>query len=158
MSERLEPGDKAPAFTLADQNGEKVRLSDYKGRKLLVYWYPKAMTPGCTTQSCEVRDAREDLSGLGVDVVGISPDAPAANEKFDAKHGLGFPLLSDEDHAVAEKFGVWGEKKLYGKTYMGIIRSAFLVDEKGRIEQAWYKVSPKNTVPNARKALGVRHH
>ncbi|MCC7077525.1 MAG: thioredoxin-dependent thiol peroxidase [Acidimicrobiia bacterium] len=155
MSERLEPGDKAPAFTLADQNGEKVRLTDFKGRKLLVYWYPKALTPGCTTQSCEVRDAREDLSSLGVDVVGISPDAPAANEKFDAKHGLGFPLLSDEDHAVAEKYGVWGEKKLYGKAYMGIIRSAFLVDEKGRIEQAWYKVSPKNTVPNARKALGV---
>lgn len=155
MSERLEPGDKAPAFALKDQNGDKVRLADFKGRRVLVYWYPKAMTPGCTTQSCEVRDAREDLSGLGVAVVGISPDPPAANKKFDDKHGLGFTLLSDEDHAVAEKYGVWGEKKLYGKSYMGIVRSAFLVDEKGRIEQAWYKVAPKNTVPNARRALGV---
>lgn len=153
MTGKLGPGDKAPAFTLADQNGKKVKLSDYKGRKVLVYWYPKASTPGCTTQSCAVRDAREDFAKLGVDVIGISPDAPGANKKFDEKHGLGFPLLSDEGHQVAEAWGVWGEKKMYGKSYMGIVRSSFLVDEKGRIVEAWYKVSPKNTVPFAEKAL-----
>lgn len=153
MTGKLGPGDKAPVFTLADQDGKKVKLSDYKGRKVLVYWYPKASTPGCTTQSCAVRDAREDFATLGVDVIGISPDAPDANKKFDEKHGLGFPLLSDEDHEVAEAWGVWGEKKMYGKSYMGIVRSSFLVDEKGRIVEAWYKVSPKNTVPFAEKAL-----
>jgi peroxiredoxin Q/BCP len=149
----LGAGDKAPAFSLADQHGDTVKLSQFKGRKVLVYWYPKASTPGCTTQSCAVRDAKEDLASLGVDVVGISPDAPAANLKFDEKQGLGFPLLSDEDHAVAEAWGTWGEKSMYGRKYMGIIRSSFLIDEKGKIIEAFYKVSPKDTVPKARKAL-----
>ncbi len=130
-----------------------MTLSDFAGRKLLVYFYPKADTPGCTTQSCAVRDAREDLSSLGMDVVGISPDEPLAQSKFDQKFGLGFPLLADTDHAVAEAYGVWGEKMNYGKKYWGIIRSSFLIDESGRVEQAWYKVSPKDTVPKARKAL-----
>lgn len=130
-----------------------MSLADFAGRKLLVYFYPKADTPGCTTQSCAVRDAREDLSSLGMDVVGISPDKPDAQSKFDQKFGLGFPLLSDPDHAAAEAFGTWGEKMNYGKKYLGIVRSSFLIDENGRVEQVWYKVSPKDTVPKARKAL-----
>jgi thioredoxin-dependent peroxiredoxin len=149
----LSGGDPAPAFALPDQEGRTVRLEDFRGRKLLVYFYPKALTSGCTAQSCAVRDAREDLSGLGVDAVGISPDAPGLQSKFDAKHSLGFPLLSDPDHAVAEAFGVWGEKSMYGRKYMGIVRSAFLIDERGRIQEAWYKVKPKDTVPNALAAL-----
>jgi len=121
---------------------------------VLIYFYPKADTPGCTTQSCSVRDARKDFGTQGVDVLGISPDKPAAQQKFDTKYGLGFPLLADEDHAVAEAFGVWGEKSMYGRKYMGIVRSAFLIDEKGKIAGAWYGVSPKDTVPGALAALG----
>jgi peroxiredoxin Q/BCP len=147
----LKPGDKAPTFALLDQSGEKVKLGDYKGRKVLVYFYPKADTPGCTTQACELRDAKPKLGDTVV--LGISPDKPEKQAKFDTKYGLGFPLLADEDHAVAEAYEVWGEKKNYGKTYMGIIRSAFLVDEKGKIEQAWYKVSPKDTAANLIKSL-----
>src|SRR3954462_15255939 len=150
---RLEAGDKAPAFTLDDQDGNSVKLSAFKGRKVLVYFYPKADTPGCTTQSCGLRDIAGEVGDTAI--VGISPDAPAKQEKFDTKYGLGFPLLADEDHAVAEAYGVWGEKKNYGRTYMGIIRSAFLIDEKGKIEEAWYKVSPKDTAGNLLKALGT---
>ena len=149
----LSPGDPAPSFSLLDQGGDTVSLSDFAGRRLLVYFYPEADTPGCITQSCAVRDAREDLSSLGVDVVGISPDEPDAQSRFDQKFGLGFPLLSDPDHAIAQAYGVWAERMNYGKTYMGIIRSSFLIDADGRIAQAWYKVSPKDTVPKARKAL-----
>ena len=149
----LEPGDNAPAFTLPDQSGTKVKLSDFKGRKVLVYFYPRADTPGCTTQACGLRDAVPDIGDAAV--IGISPDKSPALAKFDTKYGLGFPLPSDEDHAVAEAYGVWGEKKNYGKTYMGIVRSAFLVDEKGKIEEAWYKISPKDTPANLKKALGV---
>jgi peroxiredoxin Q/BCP len=149
----LKPGDKAPAFALKDQHGKTVRLSQFKGRKLVVYFYPKADTPGCTQQSCNLRDAMPDLTKLGVDVVGISPDAPAKQLKFDEKYGLGFPLLADEDHATATAWGVWGEKSLYGKKFMGIIRSAFVVDEKGKIAGAFYKVSPKDTVPKATSVL-----
>jgi peroxiredoxin Q/BCP len=147
----LKPGDKAPAFTLLDQSEQKVKLSDHKGRKVLVYFYPKADTPGCTTQACELRDARPKLGGTVV--LGISPDKPAKQAKFDAKYELGFPLLADEDHAVAEAFDVWAEKSMYGKKYMGIVRSAFLIDEKGKIEQAWYKVSPKDTAANLLRSL-----
>jgi thioredoxin-dependent peroxiredoxin len=150
---QLQPGDPAPAFELPDQTGRSVKLADYRGRTLLVYFYPKADTPGCTTQSCSIRDAREDLSGLGVDVVGISPDKPGKQQRFDEKFGLGFPLLSDPDHAVAEAYGTWGERSMYGKTYMGIIRSSFLIDENGRVVRAWYKVKPGDTVPNALGAL-----
>ena len=151
----LRPGDRAPAFTLLDQHGEKVRLSSFKGRPVVVYFYPKADTPGCTTQSCALRDAEPDLTGLDAVVIGISPDAPAKLEKFDEKYSLGFTLLADEDHAVAEAWGAWGEKTLYGRKYMGIVRSAFVVDAKGRIAAALYKVSPKDTVPKAMKALGT---
>ncbi|MDQ4132463.1 MAG: thioredoxin-dependent thiol peroxidase [Actinomycetota bacterium] len=147
----LEPGDPAPAFALRDQSGRTVSVSDFAGRKVLVYFYPKADTPGCTTQSCELRDVRGEVGSTAI--VGISPDPVKRQAKFDEKYGLGFPLLSDEDHAVAEAYGVWGEKKNYGRTYMGIIRSAFLVDEEGRIAEAWYKVSPKATAANLLEAL-----
>jgi len=149
----LKEGSKAPAFALQDQDGKTVKLADFKGRKLLVYFYPKADTPGCTTQSCSVRDSKKDLAKLGVAVVGISPDKPSKQLAFDQKYWLGFPLLSDADDTVAEKDGVWGEKVNYGRTYMGIIRSSFLIGENGKIARAWYKVSPKDTVPNARAAL-----
>ena len=147
----LKAGDKAPAFRLSDQSGNTVKLSDFKGRKVLVYFYPKADTPGCTAQACGLRDVSGQIGDTAL--VGISPDPPNRQAKFDQKYGLGFPLLADEDHAVAEAYGTWGEKKLYGRSYMGIIRSAFLVDPKGRIEQAWYKVSPKDTAANLLKAL-----
>jgi len=150
---QLSAGDKAPAFTLLDQRGEKVKLSDFKGKRVVVYFYPKADTPGCTTQSCELRDHRKDLTKLGASVIGISPDSPARQAKFDTKYKLGFPLLADEDHAVAEKWGVWGEKSMYGRKYQGIIRSAFVIDEKGKIADAFYKVSPKATVTRAQEAL-----
>jgi peroxiredoxin Q/BCP len=151
----LQPGDTAPAFSLSDQHGNTVALGDFKGRKLLVYFYPEADTPGCTTQSCDLRDHRQEFAGLVVYVVGISPDEPTKQLAFDQKYSLGFPLLADTDHAVAEAWGTWGEKTYKGKTYLGIIRSSFLVDEDGRIERAWYKVKPENTVPEAQAALAA---
>lgn len=150
---KLSVGDKAPAFALVDQSGSKVRLSALKGQRVVVYFYPKADTSGCTTQSCELRDHRKELTKLGAQVIGISPDAPEKQAKFDTKYKLGFPLLADEDHAVAEAWGVWGEKVNYGRKYMGIIRSAFVVDEKGKIAGAFYKVSPKDTFPRAAAVL-----
>ncbi len=147
----LAAGDKAPAFTLLDQHGEKVALSKLKGRKVLVFFYPKADTPGCTTQACAMRDVADQVGDAII--LGISPDLPEKQAKFDTKHGLGYPLLSDPEHTVAEAYGVWGEKKLYGKAYMGIIRSAFLIDEKGKIAQAFYKISPKDTPTKLLKAL-----
>jgi peroxiredoxin Q/BCP len=149
----LKAGDPAPDFTLSDQNGNTVRLSDFSGRKVIVYFYPRADTPGCTTQSCELRDHRKELTKLGAEVLGISPDTPAKQLKFDEKYKLGFTLLADEEHGVAEKYGVWAEKINYGKKYMGIVRSAFVVDEKGKIAGAFYKVSPKDTVPKTKAVL-----
>jgi len=146
---------RAPAFTLVDQRGKKVKLSDFKGKRVVVYFYPKADTPGCTTQSCSLRDAMPDLKKLKAVVLGISPDSPAKQKKFDEKYDLGFTLLADEDHAVAEKWGVWGEKSMYGKKYMGIVRSAFVVDAAGKIAGAFYKVSPKDTVPKVTGALNT---
>jgi len=150
---RLKASDRAPAFSLEDQDSNTVRLTDFTGRKLLVYFYPRADTPGCTKQACSVRDARADLAKAGVAAVGISPDEPRKQKKFDDKHGLGFRLLADTDHRAAEAYGVWAEKSMYGRTYMGIVRSAFLIDEAGKVIEAWYKVSPKDTVPKARAAL-----
>jgi peroxiredoxin Q/BCP len=150
----LKPGDPAPTFELLDQSGKTVKLSDFAGRKLLIYFYPEADTPGCTRQSCAVRDARPDLASLGVDAVGISPDQPEKQARFDDKYSLGFQLLSDPDHAVATAYGAWGERENHGKTYEDIIRSSFLVDERGRIEGSWYKVKPEDTVPKARALLG----
>lgn len=146
-------GKKAPAFTLPDQHETKVRLSSLQGRKVLVYFYPKADTPGCTTQACGLRDVADRIGDTVV--IGISPDKPAKLKKFDDKYGLGFTLLSDEDHAVAEKYGVWVLKKNYGKEYMGVQRSAFLVGEDGKIERAWPKISPKDTPTNLLDALGA---
>jgi peroxiredoxin Q/BCP len=151
---QLKPGDQAPSFDLVDQQGQAVKLADFKGKKVLLFFYPKALTSGCTKQACSVRDARTELADLGVAALGISPDQVDLQKKFDTKHSLGFPLLSDPDHAVAAAYGVWGEKSMYGKKYEGIIRSAFLLDENGMIIQAWYKVSPEQTVPKAREALG----
>jgi peroxiredoxin Q/BCP len=151
MADALAAGDRAPAFHLADQTGTKVRLSSFKGRKVLVFFYPKALTPGCTTQACGLRDVAGDIGDTVI--LGISPDEPKKLAQFDEKHELGFTLLSDPDHAVAEKFGVWGEKSMYGKKYMGIVRSAFLIDEQGKISHAWPKISPKDTPTNLLKAL-----
>jgi thioredoxin-dependent peroxiredoxin len=147
----LAVGDKAPAISLLDQHGDTVKLASFKGRKVLVYFYPKADTPGCTTQSCALRDIAGDIGDTAI--LGISPDLPAKQLKFDEKYSLGFPLLSDPEHTVSEAYGVWGEKKNYGRTYMGIIRSAFLVDEKGKLAEVWFKVSPKDTPTNLLKAL-----
>ena len=151
---RLKPGDAAPDFQLPDQHGQTVRLTDFGGGKLLIYFYPKADTPGCTRQACSIRDAREELRDLGLTVVGISPDQPARQQKFDDKYNLSFPLLADPDHRVAEAYGVWGEKTSYGKKSLGIIRSSFLIDAAGKIVAAWYGVKPEDTVPKAQKALG----
>lgn len=150
---QLSSGDRAPDFVLKDQNGNEVALKNLRGKKVLLYFYPRADTPGCTRQSCSVRDAKAELADAGVAVLGISPDQPAKQAKFDTKHSLGFPLLSDPDHEVAEAYGVWGDKPMYGKLLKGIIRSSFLIDEQGVIIDAWYKVSPEKTVPNAENAL-----
>jgi peroxiredoxin Q/BCP len=151
VPDRLQPGDRAPGFTLQDQAGAPASLSDFQGRRVLVYFYPKADTPGCTAQACGLRDV---LSQVGTTaVVGISPDPPKRQAAFDTKYGLGFPLLSDGDHAVAEAYGVWVQRSMYGRSYMGIERSAFLVGEDGALEQVWYKVSPAATVQNLLKAL-----
>ncbi len=149
----LEPGDKAPTFKLANQHGDSVALSSFEGRKVLVYFYPKADTPGCTQQACGLRDIAGHIGDTAI--VGISPDKPGKLAKFDEKYGLGFTLLADEDHDVAERYGVWTLKKQYGREYMGVQRSAFLVDEKGKIERAWPKISPKDTPTALLDALGT---
>jgi thioredoxin-dependent peroxiredoxin len=150
---KLKPGAAAPDFSLVDQDGNTVKLKSLRGEKVVVYFYPKADTPGCTTQSCALRDAEPDLGKLGARVLGISPDPPPKQKRFDEKYGLGFPLLADEDHKVASAWGVWGEKSMYGKKFKGIIRSAFVIDEKGKVVDAFYKVSPKDTVPKVTSAL-----
>lgn len=133
-----------PTIRLQNQTGDTVDIAKaYKGRKVLVFFYPKADTPGCTAQACGLRDIAGDVGDTVI--IGISPDKPSRLAKFDEKYSLGFDLLADEDHAVAEAFGVWTEKSMYGRKYMGIQRSAFLIDEKGRIERAWPKISPKDT-------------
>jgi peroxiredoxin Q/BCP len=150
---QLKAGETAPEFALADQAGKTVRLSDFRGKRVLVYFYPKADTPGCTKQACSVRDHRQELAELGIVVLGISPDAPEAQRKFDEKYGLGFPLLSDASHVAAEAWGVWGEKSMYGRRFMGITRSSFLVNEAGVLTHVWYKVSPEQTMTKAQQAL-----
>ncbi|MEX3631522.1 thioredoxin-dependent thiol peroxidase [Rothia sp. LK2492] len=152
---RLEIGSPAPAFTLPTAGGDAVSLSDYLGRKVIVYFYPKASTPGCTTQACDFRDSLESLSAHGYSVLGVSPDSAEALEKFIRTQNLTFPLLSDEDHAVAERYGAWGEKKNYGKTYTGLIRSTIVVNEDGMVEMAQYNVRAKGHVAKLRRDLGI---
>ncbi len=147
----LSPGEAAPDFELPDQSAATVRLASFRGRKVLVYFYPKADTPGCTTQACGLRDVLSDVGDTAV--IGISPDPPAKQARFDQKYSLGFPLLSDADHTVAEAYGVWTEKSMYGKKYMGILRSSFLIDEEGKLEQVWYKISPADTPKKLLSAL-----
>jgi peroxiredoxin Q/BCP len=138
----LEPGQTAPDFTLPDQSGKPVTLSDLRGRKVVLYFYPKADTPGCTTQACGVRDHRAEYDAAGAVVLGVSPDAPKKIAKFDDKYELGFPLLGDEDHAVAQAYGVWVEKSMYGRTYMGNERTTFVIDADGVITEILRKVKP----------------
>ncbi len=150
---KLEKGVDAPDFELEDQDGNRVRLSDFRGKKLLVYFYPRADTPGCTKQACSIRDSQADLREAGIAYVGISPDTPDRQKKFDEKYQLDFPLLADTDHVIAEAFGAWGEKSMFGKIKMGITRSSFLIDEGGKILDLWYGVKPLDTVPKALKAV-----
>ena len=140
----LPAGSQAPAFTLLDQNGEAISLGDFSGKKVLVYFYPKAMTPGCKVQACSLRDSRAELEAQNVVVLGISPDPVARLKKFEEKDQLNFTLLSDEDHAVADAFGVWGLKKFMGKEYDGIHRISFLIDESGTVSKVFDKFKTKD--------------
>jgi len=157
MSEnaRLTVGDKAPEFTLLDSTEKPVSLADYAGRKVIVYFYPAAMTPGCTKQACDFRDSLAELNGQGIDVIGISPDKPAKLAKFVERDELTFPLLSDPEKEVLTAWGAFGEKKLYGKIVQGVIRSTFLVDENGVIEAAQYNVRATGHVAKLRRDLSV---
>lgn len=148
----LKAGDKAPAIELLDQNGKTVSLAKFAKRKVLVYFYPKADTPGCTAQSCGLRDVKDQI-GRTV-IIGISPDKPEKQKKFDDKYELGFPLLADTENKVAKAYKVWKKKSMYGREYMGIERSAFLIGADGTILEAWYKISPKDTPTNLLRALG----
>ena len=150
---RLEAGDTAPAFSLPDADGKTVKLSDFKGRKVIVYFYPAASTPGCTKQACAFRDSLADLNGAGIAVVGISPDKPEKLAKFRDAEKLTFPLLSDPDRKVLSAWGTFGEKKMYGKTVQGVIRSTFLVDEKGKIEMAQYNVKAAAAASQIQKMI-----
>jgi peroxiredoxin Q/BCP len=152
---RLQPGDKAPDFTLDDADGTPVSSADWRGSRVILYAYPAASTPGCTTEACDFRDSLASLHGAGFTVVGMSPDAPAKLAAFrDAEH-LPFPLLSDPDHAVLEAYGAWGEKTMYGRTSMGVIRSTFIIDPDGVVERAYYGVKSKGHVARVRAELGV---
>jgi peroxiredoxin Q/BCP len=152
---RLEEGDKAPGFSLPDADGNTVKLSDYKGRKVIVYFYPAASTPGCTTQACDFRDNLRDLNDAGLAVVGISPDKPAKLAKFRDEQKLTFPLLSDPDRKVLTAWGAYGEKTMYGKTVQGVIRSTFVVDEKGKIAVAHYNVKAAHTTTFIKRQLSA---
>ena len=155
MSTRLTAGDTAPDFTLPDADGKPVALADYRGRRVVVYFYPAAGTPGCTKQACDFRDSLAELNGAGLDVLGISPDKPAKLAKFRDKEGLTFPLLSDADKDVLNAWGTFGEKQMYGKTVTGVIRSTFVVDPEGKIEVAQYNVRATGHVAKLRKDLSV---
>ena len=152
---RLAPGDTAPDFTLPDADRKDVSLSDFRGRRVVVYFYPAAMTPGCTTQACDFRDSLSSLAASGVDVVGISPDKPEKLAKFRERDSLTFPLLSDPSRSVLEAYGAYGEKTMYGKKVTGVIRSTFVVDADGKIEQAQYNVKATGHVAKLRRDLGI---
>jgi peroxiredoxin Q/BCP len=155
MAIRLEPGDPAPDFTLTSDTGEQVSLAGLRGRKVIVYFYPAAMTPGCTKQACDFTDSLDALRGEGYEVLGISPDKPEKLAKFRERDALTITLLSDPDKAVLEAYGAFGEKKMYGKTVQGVIRSTFVVDEEGKVEVAQYNVKATGHVAKLRKDLGL---
>ncbi len=152
---RLEPGDPAPDFSLTDADGNAVRLKDFRKRKVIVYFYPAAMTPGCTKQACDFRDSLDSLAAAGYAVLGISPDKPEKLAKFRDRDSVTFPLLSDPDRTTLKAYGAFGEKTMYGKTVTGVIRSTFVVDEKGKIEQAQYNVRATGHVAKLRRDLGL---
>jgi peroxiredoxin Q/BCP len=155
MATTLSPGDTAPDFTLPDPDGKPVTLSDLRGRKVIVYFYPAASTPGCTKQACDFRDNLASLQGAGYSVLGISPDKPDKQAKFRDEQRVSFPLLCDPDRTVLEAYGAYGEKKLYGKTVTGVIRSTFVIDEAGKVEQAQYNVKAAGHVAKLRRDLGL---
>jgi thioredoxin-dependent peroxiredoxin len=152
---RLAAGDPAPDFSLPTDNGDRLTLKDLRGRKVVLYAYPAAMTPGCTTQACDFRDSLASLQAAGYEVVGISPDAPAKLAKFRERDAITFPLVSDEDKSVLNAYGAFGEKQNYGKTYLGVIRSTFVIDENGVIERALYNVKATGHVAKLRRDLGI---
>jgi thioredoxin-dependent peroxiredoxin len=152
---RLAPGDKAPDFTLEDADGNPVALKDHRGRRVVLYVYPAAMTPGCTKQACDFRDSLDKLNAEGFDVIGLSPDKPAKLAKFRERDAITFPLLSDPEKKVLTAYGAFGEKKLYGKTVVGVIRSTFVIDAKGKIELAQYNVKATGHVAKLRRDLGL---
>jgi peroxiredoxin Q/BCP len=152
---KLEPGDEAPDFTLTDADGKQVTLSSLRGQQVIVYFYPAAMTPGCTKEACDFRDSLASLAAAGVTVLGISPDAPAKLAKFRDRDGLTFPLLSDPDRAVLQAYGAYGEKKLYGKTTVGVIRSTFVIDADGKVEKALYGVKATGHVARLMTEVGT---
>lgn len=151
---KLEPGDKAPSFRLPDQDGNKVSLGDFKGEKVVVYFYPKDDTPGCTKEACQFNDNLRAFSRSGATVLGISPDGAESHRRFREKYGLALTLLSDPDHKVMESYGAWGEKSLYGKKSMGVIRSTFVVDKKGKVAKTWYSVKADGHAEKVLAALG----
>ena len=155
MTERLSPGDPAPDFTLPDADGNEVTLSDLRGQRVIVYFYPAASTPGCTKQACDFRDSLDHLRAEGFAVLGVSPDKPAKLAKFRDAEGLTFPLLSDPDKTVLTAYGAYGEKQLYGKTVVGVIRSTFVIDAAGKIELAQYAVKATGHVAKLRRDLGL---
>jgi thioredoxin-dependent peroxiredoxin len=152
---RLAPGDAAPDFTLTTDSGDKLSLVDLRGRKVILYAYPAAMTPGCTKQACDFRDSLASLQSSGYQVIGISPDGPAKLAKFRERDGLTFPLLSDPDNAVLTAYGAYGEKQNYGRTYQGVIRSTFVIDESGKIEHVFYNVKATGHVAKLRRDLNL---
>lgn len=149
----LKIGDLAPDFEATTDSGERIKLSDYRGKRVVVYFYPKDDTPGCTTQACSFRDNYAEIEEQNAVVLGISPDDQASHRKFKTKYNLPFTLVVDEDHSIAEAYGVWGEKSMYGKTYMGIIRSHFVVDEEGKLVGIQYNVKPDDSLPEALQSL-----
>lgn len=155
MAQRLAPGDTAPDFTLTDDSGESVTLSDLRGKKVIVYFYPAAMTPGCTKQACDFTDSLDSLRAHGFEVLGISPDKPEKLAKFRERDGLTITLLSDPDRKVMQEYAAFGEKTMYGKTVTGVIRSTIVVDEKGRVEVAQYNVKATGHVAKLRRDLGL---
>lgn len=151
---KLSEGDKAPVFSGKNQNGETIELGQFKGKKVILYFYPKDNTPGCTAESCNLRDGYEQLQSLGFDVVGVSPDSEASHQKFIAKHSLPFHLIADTEKEILKAYGVWGPKKLYGREYEGVIRTTFVIDEKGAIEKIFKKVKTKEHTEQILKELG----